>query len=56
MDAWSIGGETITIVGRGFGHGVGLCQYSAKQLADEGEKWPEIVAQFYPGAQLRRAY
>jgi len=56
MDAWSIGGETITIVGRGFGHGVGLCQYSAKQLADEGEKWPEIVVQFYPGAQLRRAY
>lgn len=53
---WAIDGAGVTITGRGFGHGVGMCQYSAKELADRGEKWREIVTTFYPGAQLVRAY
>lgn len=56
MDPWQITGETVTITGRGFGHGVGMCQYSAKELADRSEKWPDIVTRFYPGAELKRAY
>ncbi|MCU0689362.1 MAG: SpoIID/LytB domain-containing protein, partial [Phycisphaerales bacterium] len=56
MDAWTINGPSVTIAGRGFGHGVGMCQYSAKELADRGVKWPEIVGQFYPGAELKRVY
>jgi stage II sporulation protein D len=46
----------ITIHGRGFGHGVGMCQYCTKALAERGRHWREIVLGFYPGASLERAY
>ena len=49
-------GDTAEITGRGFGHGVGLCQWSAKGLADQGWAHREILANFYPGARLVRAY
>ncbi|MFN0132526.1 MAG: SpoIID/LytB domain-containing protein, partial [Phycisphaerales bacterium] len=51
-----IGGSTVTIRGRGFGHGVGMCQYCAKGFADKGVPWREMVLRFYPGAKLERAY
>lgn len=46
----------VAIRGRGFGHGVGMCQYCAKAFAERGEPWPEAVLRFYPGAKLERAY
>lgn len=51
-----VGGSTVTIRGRGFGHGVGMCQYCAKGFADRGVPWREMVLRFYPGARLERAY
>jgi stage II sporulation protein D len=42
--------------GRGFGHGVGMCQYCAKGFADRGDNWREIVQRFYPGATLKQLY
>jgi len=47
---------TVTFHGRGFGHGVGMCQFSAKAFADRGWSWREIVRNFYPGAKLTRVY
>ena len=38
--------------GRGWGHGVGLCQWGARGLADEGKGWREILQQYYPGAEI----
>lgn len=52
----SIVGDVVNIKGRGFGHGVGMCQYSVKELAERGEQWRQIVPLFYPGAELRKAY
>ncbi|MFO0375968.1 MAG: SpoIID/LytB domain-containing protein, partial [bacterium] len=49
-------GDVFTIAGRGFGHGVGLCQWSAKEMADRGKTWQQIVPVFFPGAQLQRVY
>lgn len=46
----------IVVTGRGFGHGVGMCQYCAKAMAERGDKWQDMVARFYPGAKLERAY
>lgn len=46
----------VTIRGRGFGHGVGMCQYCAKAMADRGDAWQDMLARFYPGAKLERAY
>lgn len=47
-------GGTITLYGRGWGHGVGLSQWGAKAMADHG--WPmEKILQFYfPGTSLQR--
>ena len=42
--------------GAGWGHGVGLCQMGAIGQARAGRSAREIVAHYYPGAILRRAY
>lgn len=38
--------------GKGAGHGVGLCQWGAKGMADAGKSYQEILEFYYPGAQL----
>lgn len=42
--------------GRGFGHGVGMCQWGAIGRSREGQGYREILAHYYPGTELRRAY
>lgn len=49
-------GETVIINGRGFGHGVGMCQYCAKSMAERGEGHRVMLARFYPGAQIKNLY
>lgn len=39
--------------GSGYGHGVGLCQWGAKQRALDGFSYSEILAYYYPGTELR---
>jgi len=40
---------SITIQGRGYGHGVGMSQYGARGRALAGQDAPEILAQYFPG-------
>jgi stage II sporulation protein D len=42
--------------GRGFGHGVGLCQYGAEGKARNGWGAEQILKFYYPGAALFKAY
>ena len=50
-------GKSIALVnGRGWGHGVGLCQYGARYLADRGKTAEEILRFYYPKVELVRAY
>jgi len=42
--------------GRGFGHGVGLCQYGAQGMALQGRTAEEILAHYYPGSRMVNAY
>ena len=44
--------SSITIHGRGYGHGVGLSQHGANGRALEGQKAPEIIAHYYRGTTL----
>lgn len=44
--------EGIVFAGRGAGHGVGLCQWGAKGMADAGKSYREILEFYYPGAEL----
>jgi stage II sporulation protein D len=38
--------------GRGYGHGVGMCQWGAKGMAEQGYTAAQIVSFYYPGAVL----
>jgi stage II sporulation protein D len=42
----------VTARGRGFGHGVGLCQNGALAMARRGYDFRSILAHYYPGARL----
>jgi stage II sporulation protein D len=42
--------------GRGFGHGLGLCQWGAQGQAVQGKRTAEILRYYYPGSKLMRAY
>jgi stage II sporulation protein D len=45
-------GDGFLFHGRGSGHGVGLCQTGAAEMAREGHNYREILAQYFPGASL----
>jgi stage II sporulation protein D len=44
-------GDTFDFHGRGWGHGVGLCQKGAAAMAAQGRTKREILAQYFPGAE-----
>lgn len=48
-------GDTVIFTGRGSGHGVGLCQWGAKGMADAGKTYQDILEFYYPGAELSEA-
>jgi len=50
------GEEIVLSDGRGFGHGMGLCQWGMEGQARGGRKAAEILKFYYPGAHLTRAY
>jgi stage II sporulation protein D len=50
--AVSVSKSTVRFAGRGYGHGVGLDQWSAKTMAEQGYRAQQIVAYYYPGATL----
>jgi stage II sporulation protein D len=47
-------GTTLRFTGRGWGHGVGLCQEGAWGQARAGYGFEEILRHYYPGCELRR--
>ena len=49
-------GMVLVLAGRGFGHGVGLSQVSAWQMATKGLEATSIVKHFYPQAVLERRW
>lgn len=50
---WTGEGFLFTVTGSG--HGVGMSQYGAAVMAEEGALYPEILAHYYPGTTLERA-
>ena len=42
--------------GRGFGHGLGLCQWGMEGQAREGRRAGEILRFYFPGSKLTRVY
>jgi stage II sporulation protein D len=48
--------ESFTFNGRGWGHGVGLCQVGAYGMARAGSTYEEILKTYYQGVEIRKAY
>lgn len=46
LDNITVQNGNLVMTGKGFGHGVGLCQWGAKKQAAEGKK-PEDIVRFY---------
>ena len=42
----------IVFKGEGWGHGVGLCQNGAEEMARRGATYKEILAHYFPGCQI----
>lgn len=53
VEVWA---NQIRFNGRGWGHGVGMCQYCAKGMAQQGMDWPTMMREFYPSAKVVKAY
>jgi len=49
-------GSDFVFEGHGWGHGVGMCQWGAKGMADAHKTYREILENYYPGAVISKAY
>lgn len=49
-------GQWAFLAGRGWGHGVGMCQHGAEGLARNGKTAGAILQHYYPGSKLVTAY
>jgi stage II sporulation protein D len=47
---------SVSIVGGGNGHGVGMCQNGALAMARRGYSYSMILQHYYPGCELRAGY
>ncbi len=46
--------ENFHFYGRGWGHGVGMCQWGAKGLAERGKSYEYILRFYFPGTRVRK--
>ena len=52
IDSVALDGDSVTFEGRGFGHGVGLSQWGAYQMAEEGRTARQILQKYFPGVGI----
>ncbi|MEA3369617.1 MAG: SpoIID/LytB domain-containing protein, partial [Candidatus Ratteibacteria bacterium] len=48
--------QAIEFSGKGWGHGVGLCQWGARGMARKGYKYDKILNFYYPGTRIETVY
>lgn len=46
----------MSFFGRGWGHGVGMCQVGAYGMAMDGATYDQILKKYYKGIELKKAY
>ena len=49
---WDCQWDTLVLHGKGWGHGVGLCQIGAAVMASQGYTYTEILTHYYPGTVI----
>jgi stage II sporulation protein D len=48
----TVKGDSLVFDGRGYGHGVGLSQEGAMNMARQGFKYDQIINQYYQGVNI----
>lgn len=48
--------EGFVLHGKGWGHGVGLCQIGAAVMGQQGYKYDDILLHYYRGAEIKKIY
>jgi stage II sporulation protein D len=46
--------DSVVIEGKGFGHGVGMCQFGALEMANEGKNYRQILYHYYRGTRIKK--
>ena len=49
-------GDDFILKGKGWGHGVGLCQIGAAVMGEQGFKYDEILLYYYKNAEIKKIY
>ncbi len=52
IERLEVDGDAVTFEGRGFGHGVGMSQWGAYEMARRGANARAIVAHYFPGVEI----
>ncbi|WP_336787400.1 stage II sporulation protein D [Paenibacillus sp. MMO-177] len=52
---WKLDGDEIDITTFGYGHGVGMSQWGANGMAEEGKSAEQIVTYYYTGTKVEQA-
>lgn len=52
IESIEIKGDTVIFTGRGFGHGVGMSQWGAYAMAEQGKTADEIVEYYFPDVDI----
>jgi len=52
----NMGDKWAFLSGRGYGHGVGMCQCGAQAMARQGKTAGQILFYYYPGSKIVRVY
>ena len=45
--------DSTRVITKGIGHGLGLSQYSANEMAKDGKSYQEILQYFYEGTEIK---
>ena len=48
----SVTAKNVAFEGKGYGHGVGMCQDGAHGMAKNGKTYKQILKNYYPGATI----
>ena len=56
FDVEKTSGGTFVLHGRGWGHGVGMCQIGAAVMASKGHKYDEILRYYYKNVMIEKLY
>lgn len=52
LESITVEGDKVTIKGKGYGHGVGMSQWGANQMAKEGKKAEDIIKHYFNDIEI----